>query len=57
MARLADKVTVITGATSGIGSATAEHFIAEDAKVVICGRRQSVGQAIADRLGPDCQRH
>ena len=57
MARLADKVTVITGATSGIGSATAEHLIAEDAKVVICGRRQSVGQAIADRLGPDCQRH
>lgn len=49
------KVSVITGATSGIGLGTAERFIAEGAKVVICGRREFIGQAIAERLGPDCR--
>ena len=45
MARLKDKVCIITGATSGIGKRTAEIFSAEGAKLVIAGRREAEGEA------------
>lgn len=51
MSRLAEKVVVITGATSGIGARTAELFVAEGAKVVLAGRRQGRGEQLARTLG------
>ena len=47
---LKDKVSVITGGTSGIGKATVVRFVEEGAKVVFCGRRADRGQAIVDEI-------
>ena len=54
MGRLQDKVCIVTGATSGIGKRTAEIFAAEGAKLVIAGRREEQGQAVARSIGPSC---
>jgi NAD(P)-dependent dehydrogenase (short-subunit alcohol dehydrogenase family) len=48
--RLDGKVAVITGATSGIGEATARRFVAEGARVVIAGRSEERGRALAKDL-------
>ena len=44
--RYAGKVVQITGATSGIGAATARAFAAAGANVAFCGRRTALGQEV-----------
>lgn len=51
MAKLANQVAVITGSTSGIGRACAIRFAQEGARVVISGRRQAQGAALAKSIG------
>ena len=51
--RLAGKVAIVTGGTSGMGEATVERYVAEGARVMIAGRREDAGNAIVARLGAD----
>jgi len=51
MGALDQKVTVITGATSGIGAAMAALFAAEGADVIIAARRREEGEELAQALG------
>jgi meso-butanediol dehydrogenase/(S,S)-butanediol dehydrogenase/diacetyl reductase len=44
--KLNDKVAIVTGATSGIGRATALLFADERAALVITGRRAALGRAV-----------
>ncbi|NTW72598.1 MAG: glucose 1-dehydrogenase [Eubacteriaceae bacterium] len=48
--KLAGKVAIITGATSGMGRATAELFAREGAKVVVSGRNEERAKAVVDKL-------
>ncbi len=50
-AKLAGKIALITGGTSGLGLATAKRFISEGAKVVVTGRRQVELDAAVMELG------
>jgi NAD(P)-dependent dehydrogenase (short-subunit alcohol dehydrogenase family) len=49
--RLQGKVVIVTGATSGIGEGTARLFVGEGARVVLAGRSEAKGQALAAELG------
>lgn len=51
MARLADKVAIITGGARGMGAATARCFVAEGARVVIADLLEEPGEALAADLG------
>lgn len=44
------KTVLITGATSGIGRATAKLFAAEGAKVFFCGRREHLGNEVEKEI-------
>src|SRR5687767_5692312 len=48
--RFRNKVALVTGATSGIGRATAIELAAEGAQVVVSGRRSDKGEAVVAEI-------
>lgn len=51
MVTLQDRIVLITGASSGIGSATARVFAQAGAKLILTARRQDRLEQLADELG------
>src|SRR5438093_13292936 len=50
MMRLLDKVALITGGASGMGSSMARIFAGEGAKVVVADMLESEGKALVDEI-------
>jgi len=55
MGKLDGKVTIVTGAASGMGVTHAERFVAEGAKVVLADIAVQAGQELAAKLGPNAR--
>jgi len=53
MSEFTNKVAVVTGATSGIGRATAIAFAREGAKLVVAGRRENEGNELVSAIKQD----
>ena len=51
MGKLQEKITIITGAASGIGKGCAELFAQEGATVVVTDIQDEAGQELADAIG------
>jgi NAD(P)-dependent dehydrogenase (short-subunit alcohol dehydrogenase family) len=48
--RLADKVVIVTGGSSGIGAAVARRVAVEGAAVVIAARGRAAGESVAGEI-------
>jgi NAD(P)-dependent dehydrogenase (short-subunit alcohol dehydrogenase family) len=53
--RLAGKVLVVVGGTTGLGLSAAGAFVREGARVVVVGRNSQSAAAAASALGPDAR--
>ena len=51
--KLEDRVAIVTGATSGIGEASARLFAREGAKVTVTGRDEARGRSVAAAIAAD----
>lgn len=51
MQNVANKVVIITGASSGLGAETARHLVQAGAKVILGARRLDRLHVLADELG------
>ena len=49
------KTALVTGATSGIGKATAELFASKGINLILCGRRQERLDELKGKLGERAQ--
>lgn len=50
-----NKIALITGATSGIGWATAKSFAQAGARLILCGRRKEKLEELQKTIGGNCQ--
>lgn len=50
MDRLKGRVAVVTGGTSGLGTATAQLFAAEGAKVIVTGQNEEAGASVVKSI-------
>ncbi len=50
MGKLENKVAIVTGATSGMGRATAVLFAREGAKVMVCGRNKERAEEVVSQI-------
>ncbi|WP_285182748.1 SDR family oxidoreductase [Rhodococcus sp. MEB032] len=51
--RMQEKIVIVTGASSGLGRATAELMIAEGARVVVADINQETGEVVANTIGAE----
>jgi NADP-dependent 3-hydroxy acid dehydrogenase YdfG len=54
MTDLQDRIVLVTGASAGIGEATAEQFAAAGARLILAARRRDRIENLAKRLEVDC---
>lgn len=55
MARVKEKIALITGAAQGIGRAISELLVSEGAKVIISDINDEIGSALANELGENAE--